>query len=163
MDRIPHIILYQNAKITLGENVVITSCSSTNPIGVKHKCILAVLNSGAQINIGNNTGITGASICCSTQVDIGSNVYIGSGVGIWDTDFHPINWKEREKRPNDGKSLPIKIGDNVFIGANSIILKGVTIDDGAVIGAGSVVSRNVGSNEIVAGNPAKKIKKIIYE
>ena len=107
--------------------------------------------------------MTGVSICSATRIDIGANVYIGGGVSIWDTDFHPIKWSERERNPSDGLSLPIRIGNNVFIGANSIILKGVQIGDGAVIGAGSVVSKNVGCNEVYAGNPAVKIKQLDNE
>jgi acetyltransferase-like isoleucine patch superfamily enzyme len=80
---------------------------------------------------------------------------------IWDTDFHPIQFEER--RANDITkitSAPIEIADDVFIGANSIILKGVSIGSRAVIGAGSVVTKNIPDDEVWAGNPARFIKKI---
>ena len=93
---------------------------------------------------------------------IGDNTIIGSGCLITDTDSHPILAAERNLPgwPNYTKSKPIVIGKNVFIGARSIVLKGVTIGDGAVVGAGSVVTKDVPANTIVAGNPAKVIKTI---
>lgn len=81
---------------------------------------------------------------------------------ILDTDFHSLDWRDRadgtdiQKR----KIKPVVIGDYVFIGMNSIILKGTTIGEKSVIGAGSVVSSNIPASEIWAGNPARFIKKI---
>ena len=77
--------------------------------------------------------ITSASTVC-----IGSNVLLGSGVRIFDTDFHPISANDRKKGILDCiKTAPVKIEDNVFIGTDTIILKGVTIGPNSVIGAGS--------------------------
>lgn len=100
--------------------------------------------------------ITSASTVC-----IGSNVLLGSGVRIFDTDFHPISANDRKKGILDCiKTAPVKIEDNVFIETDTIILKGVTIGPNSVIGAGSVVTTNVPSNEIWAGNPAHKSKEV---
>lgn len=100
--------------------------------------------------------ITSASTVC-----IGSNVLLGSGVRIFDTDFHPISANDRKKGILDCiKTAPVKIEDNVFIETDTIILKGVTIGPNSVIGAGSVVTTNVPSNEIWAGNPAHKLKEV---
>ena len=85
---------------------------------------------------------------------------IGSGCIITDTDSHPIRWQDRLDNPNSTVSKPIVIEDNVFIGARSIILKGVTIGFGSVVGAGSVVSKDVPKNVIVCGNPAKIVKHL---
>ena len=82
---------------------------------------------------------------------------------IYDTDFHPIQSRFRVgKERDDSKTVskPVIIGDNVFIGAEAIILKGSSIGENAVIGAGSVLSGNVPSNEIWAGNPARFVKTI---
>lgn len=92
---------------------------------------------------------------------IGSNVLLGSGVRIFDTDFHSISANDRKKGILDCiKTAPVKIEDNVFIGTDTIILKGVTIGPNSVIGAGGVVTTNVPSNEIWAGNPAHKLKEV---
>lgn len=74
--------------------------------------------------------------------------------------FHPIDYRLRRKGLDGTKSASIVIGDDVFVGANNIILKGVNIGDRAIIGAGSVVTKNIPSDEIWAGNPIKKIKSI---
>ena len=86
---------------------------------------------------------------------------IGSGCLITDTDSHPLNWEDRlHNDDSKTKSKPIIIEDNVFIGARSIVLKGVTIGRGSVIGAGSVVIHSVPSNVVACGNPARVIKKL---
>ena len=87
---------------------------------------------------------------------------IGGGCRIFDTDFHPIEATRRAdpKTVNEGKSAPVIIEDNVFIGTNCIIGKGVHIGHGAVVAAGSVVARSIPANEIWGGNPARFLKKI---
>lgn len=90
---------------------------------------------------------------------LGNNVLVGGGVQIFDNDFHPINYRERQEAEKI-KTNPVIVEDNVFIGANSIILKGVRIGKGSVIGAGSVVTKNVPANEVWAGNPARYVKTI---
>jgi len=92
----------------------------------------------------------------SAKVIIGSNVMFGPGVQIY-TSNHPKNFLER-RQVEDAK--PITIGNDCWIGGNSIILPGITIGDNCIIGAGSVVTKNVSNNSLVAGNPAKKIKEL---
>ena len=80
-----------------------------------------------------------------------------------DSNFHSINWIERQNPELDkqnAKSEEINIGNNVFIGARSIICKGVNIGDRSIVAAGSVVVRSIPANEIWGGNPAKFIKKL---
>ena len=81
---------------------------------------------------------------------------------IWDTDFHAIEYNDRCKNVNI-KSAPIFIKEGAFIGACSIILKGVTIGKHSVIGAGSVVTKNIPDNEIWGGNPARFIKNWMFK
>lgn len=93
------------------------------------------------------------SITAYDYVYIGNNVMLGADVKIWDTDFHPID-AECRNRGAEGKCKPVFISNNAFVGACSIILKGVTIGENSVIDAGSVVTKDVPPNQIWAGNPA---------
>ena len=148
--------------ITIGDNAIINSASWANPIGAGSRCYLKTFPTG-RITIGNHCGISNCAIVSETEVHIGHGVRIGSGVKIYDTDFHPIQSRFRVgKERDDSKTVskPVIIGDNVFIGAEAIILKGSSIGENAVIGAGSVLSGNVPSNEIWAGNPARFVKTI---
>jgi len=102
--------------------------------------------------------LTGSVIVAEDHVSVGNRVLIGANVTITDTDFHPLDPQERQEDINAGRSAPITIGDDVFIGMNSLILKGVAIGDGSVVGAGSVITQDVPAHTIVAGNPASVIR-----
>lgn len=146
------------AAIVIGDNVTINSDESINPTsGVAHTHLVA--GRGAKITIGNNVGMSQVSITAYKDVTIEDNVLLGSGVKIWDTDFHPINYDSRIA-DNPGNSLPVHICEGAFIGACAIILKGVTVGKHSIVGAGSVVTKDIPDNEVWAGNPAKFIKKI---
>ena len=123
------------------------------------------VNKGAELTIGDNSGISNTALHCYNNITIGNFVNIGAGTIIFDTNFHSTEWKKREDRHEDSinaKTLPIRIGDHVFIGARCIINKGVEIGNKSMIAAGSVVTKNVPAGEIWGGNPAKFIKKIDY-
>lgn len=127
--------------------------------GITKQCSVYV-GSNAKVIIGDNTGLSGVSIFCKNDIKIGEHCNIGCNAFIWDTDFHPLNYSDRRKNIEDKIiSKPIVIGNDVFIGANCIILKGVTIGDRAIVGAGSVVTANIPADEIWGGNPAKFIRK----
>ena len=147
-----------SGKIKLGKNVKLSSGRRSNPLGGETKLSL-IASKNAKLTIGNNCGISNSVILCTNSIIIEDNVLIGNGCKIYDTDFHPINPMDRI---NNAKpvSKPVLIKRNAFIGAHSIILKGVTIGENSVIGAGSVVTKNIPDNEIWAGNPAKLIGKI---
>lgn len=105
----------------------------------------------ANINIGKGTSIGRRSeIMCKEKIDIGENCAISWDVTIMDCDYHKMDGIEKIK--------PIKIGNHVWIGMNCKILKGVTIGDGAIIAANSLVVKDVPSKTIVGGIPAKVIK-----
>jgi acetyltransferase-like isoleucine patch superfamily enzyme len=146
------------ARIALGNAVKIFSRFDSNPAGLPHPTILAALAEDSAILIGEQTGISGASIVARSAVTIGKRVLIGAGACIWDTDFHPVDPNQRQEHPTrEARSAPVWIDQDVFIGARAIILKGVTIGRGAVIGAGAVVTRDVAPCQVVAGNPATAV------
>ncbi|WP_354041657.1 acyltransferase [Devosia sp. UYZn731] len=112
-----------------------------------------VVDKGATLRIGSGFANNFSSIACFESITIGNNVAIAEGVVIRDSDSHEILGGSR------GQTLPIIIGDNVWIGTNAIVLKGVNIGDGAIVAAGSVVTKNVAPRTLVAGVPAKAIRQ----
>ncbi len=144
--------------IVIGDYVTINSSENVNPTsGVNHTHLRA--EGKGKIEIGNHVGISHVTITAFFSVKIEDNVLIGSGVKIWDTDFHPIEYDGRMKSESV-KVAPVLIKEGAFIGACSIILKGVTVGKHSVVGAGSVVTKDIPDNEVWAGNPAKFIRKV---
>lgn len=152
------LIVVNRGKCFFGDKLKFNSTIYSNFVGLYKPCTIEIAP-GAKLKIDDFSGFSGVSIFCSKEIIIGKYLYCGGNVSIWDTDFHPIDFNERRKCNNeDANKESITIGDDVFIGANSIILKGVSIGDRVIIGAGSVVTKNIPDDEIWAGNPAKKIK-----
>lgn len=146
--------------LIIKKGVTINSCFKANPVGSQTFTSLVVMNGGILI-LEEGSGISNSSIYCVKSIRIGKNVFIGADCKIFDTDFHSLYLSERISGSDQGmKSAPIVIEDGVFIGAASIILKGVHIGRESIIGAGSVVTTNVPPFEVWAGNPAKFIKKL---
>jgi len=121
------------------------------------------------IEIGDYCYIANASLVCSHKITIGSRVFIAGGVTIVDSDFHPSDPLERlmdiialspsgnrENRPKI-EAVEVIIEDDVCIGLNATILKGIRIGKGAVIYPGSLVVKDVSAGQRVSGNPAKPI------
>lgn len=146
--------------IQIGDHCTLRSARRSNPIAPNHPVVLSTRTADATIEIGSNFGITGGSIVAQTRVTIGDRVLVGANCLIIDTDFHSIETEGRRDDPKISRSAPIEIGDDVFIGANTTILKGTIIGSGAVIGAGSVVSRDIPSMVVAAGNPAKQVRRL---
>lgn len=113
-------------------------------------CRVGVLK-GATLSLGNGYMNFDSKIYCYNNIKIGNGVYISEGVTIIDSDVHSLNEKKN--------SEPIVIGDNVWIGINATILKGITIGDGAVIAAGSVVTKDIPPKSLVGGVPAKVLRE----
>ncbi|GBO51698.1 acetyltransferase, CYSE/LACA/LPXA/NODL family [Pseudanabaena sp. lw0831] len=126
----------------------------------------------ATIAIGKRVFMNGYLIAAQS-IEIGDDVLISWGVTIVDHNSHAIsfsersqdvvNWRLGKKDWTNVKIAPIKISNKVWIGFNSIILKGVTIGEGAIVGAGSVVTKDVPAWTIVAGNPARVIREILED
>lgn len=154
------IMLRGKGKIIIGNYVRINSCRDANPIGGDIKTILFVKENG-KLTVGNNTGISNTAIFCQSEIAIGENVFIGNSCKIYDSDFHSLDYEDRiTGRDKNIGSKPIIIEDGVFIGAHSIVLKGVTIGSKSIVGAGSVVTKDIPAGEIWAGNPARRINKV---
>ena len=148
-------------RITIGDNCTIASAEDVNPTAGGHATHL-VAGSDGRLVIGNNVGMSYVYIVAYKEVVIEDNVMIGADVKIWDNDFHPLDYEARIRGENP-EPKPIRIQEGAFIGACSIILKGVTIGKRSVIGAGSVVTKDIPDGEVWAGNPAVFIKKIIKD
>lgn len=159
----PIIQKHRQSEMIFGNNMQLRSTTQSNPLGPYHPVILCTWQPKASLIVGDHFAMTGGSLCASESIQIGDHVTIGANVIIADTDFHPINPITRQNHPNAGDANPVKIGRNVFIGTNSIILKGIEIGENSVIGAGSVVTNNVPPGVIAAGNPARIIKAVEYE
>lgn len=158
---IPYVMVARGGTFSIGKNFAMNNGIKGNPIGCYERCTFFV-DRGAVLTIGDNVGMSQAALICHKSIFIGNNVKIGGGVCIYDTDFHsldPVIRRSSEDLKNRAEK-PVVIGNDVFIGAKSIILKGVTIGENSVIGAGSVVTKSVPANQIWAGNPAKFIKNI---
>jgi acetyltransferase-like isoleucine patch superfamily enzyme len=158
---VPSIRPKPNGRIRLGRNVKLLSYARSNPLTLTQPCCLSLLEAGALIEIGAETFCSGVVICAAQSVTIGERVLIGANVRIVDTDFHPLSPEMRRIDPNQGaKCKPIVIGNDVFIGAHAILLKGTVLGDGCVVGAGAVVSGEFPPRSIVVGNPAQTIRTL---
>lgn len=153
----PGINRTSGSDISLGEKVTLCNSGVANPLAEGGRCRLATVAPGAKIVLEDRVGVSSSIICAAKSVVIGSGTIVGGGSLIFDTDFHQKTsggvWGTNPK----SVSKPIKIGRNCFIGARAMILKGVTIGDHAVVGAGSVVTKDVEAYAIVGGNPASVI------
>jgi acetyltransferase-like isoleucine patch superfamily enzyme len=158
----PIISLARQSEIVIGENCIICSDPTMTALGVGQPAVLRTLWPGAIISIGSNTGISGGAICAAIHIEIGNECLLGANIIIADTDFHALNPIRRRynNNPLEISAKPIIIKNNVFIGAGSIILKGVTIGKNSVVGAASVVTKDVPPDAIVAGNPAKLLRRL---
>lgn len=135
----PKIYRHKESGIKIGNRFENRNWWWSNPLGVNHPTIICTWSKNAEILIGDDVGISGGSIVASNKIEIGAGTLIGANTTIIDTDFHPVKGKSRRYKKKAVKSAAIKIGKNVFIGMNCIILKGVNIPDNATIPAGAVV------------------------
>jgi acetyltransferase-like isoleucine patch superfamily enzyme len=142
-------------------------------------CKVLFESGGGEVIIGNRVHIGSSTIICRTKIEFKDNIFVAWGTCFYDHNSHSIDYREREnditqqlqdyrsgkifienKKWDVVESKPIMISSNAWIGMNCIILKGVTIGEGAIVGAGSVVTKDVPAWTIVGGNPARVIKEI---
>lgn len=158
----PIVTREKGATIVIGARAVLSSTSKTTALGVRGPVILRCLTSEAMINIGEDTGLSGTVICAAASVKIGRRCLVGADCMIFDTDFHnlePDNRRySRPDWPNISKGVLIE--DDVFIGARSIVSKGVRIGRGSIIAAGSIVTKDVPDYSVYGGAPATLLRMI---
>jgi acetyltransferase-like isoleucine patch superfamily enzyme len=157
---IPMIQKHRRSEMHFGPGLGLRSASRSNPLSPSHAVMLCTWQAGAVLQIGAHFGMTGGTICAAEKITIGNNVAVGANCTIIDTDFHPLDPAYRMLHPQDAVTAPISIEDDVFIGMNCIVLKGVTIGHSSVIGAGSVVTKNIPARSVAAGNPAKVLRSL---
>jgi len=142
-------VVYKQGSIHIGSRLRLISTIAVTE--------LAATN-GGRLEIGESVFINyGCSISANQQVRIGDRCSIGTHCIIMDNDFHQVNPERRQERP---PSAPIVLEENVWLGARAIVLKGVTIGRNSVIGAGSVVTRDVPPRCLAAGVPARVIRTL---
>ncbi|MEW6285003.1 MAG: acyltransferase [Chloroflexota bacterium] len=156
---LPVIQKHRQSQMRFGDRLALRSTLRSNPLGANHAVILCTWQAGSLLQIGDDFSMTGGSICASKQIVIGDRVTVGANSIIVDSDFHPLQPDLRLDQPQGGSTSPILIEDDVFIGMNCLILKGVTIGRGSVIGAGSVVTADIPPGVVAAGNPARVLRE----
>lgn len=156
----PLIEISKDATIIIGNNVTLNSDNNGYHINMHSRVKLMADRKGALIEIGNNSRIHGSCIHAYKKISIGKNCLIAANCQIIDGNGHDISFENPENRINTkGSAKEVIIEDNVWIGANTIILPGVKIGYGSVVSALSVITKDVPPLCIVGGNPAKIIKK----
>ena len=154
MEQLPYIV--GTGCISIGDDVCLSGKSSL-AFSSRH-------TDSPTLSIGSGTFIGHAcAITVGRSVTIGCHALIAGGVRISDFDGHPIDAADRRSgktTPSDAV-LPVTIGDDVWIGHGALILKGVQVGDRAIIGARSIVTKDVAADTIVAGNPARVVKSLV--
>ncbi|MGZ8940727.1 MAG: acyltransferase [Limisphaerales bacterium] len=153
----PIISVAPNSNMILGDGTGITSSLRANVIGCFQPSVLRTLAAGAELIMERGSGVSGTVLCASKSIRIGEGTIVGSGAMIIDSDFHAFDEQLGWVDAYESTARSIIIGNYVFIGARAIILKGVTIGDKSIVGAGAVVTRDVPTRHMAVGNPARLI------
>lgn len=156
----PIVQKHRQSLMHFGSNLQLRSWVRSNPLGPNHPVFLCTWSAGAKLEVGDHFAMTGGTICAAESVTIGRHVAVGANCTIIDTDFHPLDSESRRQYPQQANTAPIFIENDVFIGMNSLVLKGVRIGHNSVIGAGSVVTKDIPPCAVVAGNPARVIREL---
>lgn len=156
-----YIKLFPTANVTIGDNLYFSSGWAINALCTNKRGILYATQN-ATITIGDNVGMSSTVLWAHESITIGNHVKIGGNCILMDTDAHNMDYVIRRGQYTDwGISSPIVIEDDVFIGANCIVLKGVTVGARSIIAAGSVVTKSIPADCLAGGNPAKVIRSLL--
>ena len=154
----PLIDIRRGSKLFLGNGVILTSRNRGYHLNIATPVKLFADRDGAEIRIGDETRIAGSCIHAQRSILIGKRCLIAGNCQIVDNNGHDLSFPHVERRlHSEGASAPIVIEDDVWLGANTVVLPGVRIGRGAVIGANSVVSANVPAMVVARGNPAQVV------
>jgi acetyltransferase-like isoleucine patch superfamily enzyme len=156
----PILQLHRAASVQIGARLSLRSWTRSNPLAPNHAVLISARRPDAVLTIGADFSMTGGVIVAEQRITIGDRVMVGANCSIVDTDFHPLDAATRQADPIAGATAPITIEDDVFIGMDSLILKGAHIGAGSVIGARSVVTGRIPAGVIAAGNPAKVLRRL---
>jgi len=156
---VPRVQLRDRGSIRIGRHFTANSHWRFNSLGIFQPVTLKTVRPNATITIGDRVGVSGTTISAADRIVVGNDVLIGTGCIVTDSDAHPLRFSDRLDDTRTA-TAPVIIGDGVFIGARSIILKGVTIGRESIIGAGSVVTRDVPPRVVAAGNPAVVVRTL---
>jgi acetyltransferase-like isoleucine patch superfamily enzyme len=141
---LPFVRRHPEATIRLGDGVTIQNLLSENPAGITHRCSLVAATPRARLIVGDNVGMSGVV-----------------GVSVYDTDHHPIHWEARRRHDQGAiRTAAVRICEDAWIGANATILKGVTIGERSIVAACAVVTSDVPPDCIVAGIPARIVRRL---
>jgi acetyltransferase-like isoleucine patch superfamily enzyme len=139
--------------LALGARCRLRSTFWSNQIGVNRPCGLSTLRRGAVLRIGDDCGFSGTIVAAAQRIEIGNRVRCGANTTITDTDWHTDD-------PRSGGTAPVVIEDDVWLGLNVVVLKGVRIGRNSVVAAGSVVTRDIPANVVAGGVPARVLKPL---
>lgn len=147
------------AQVTIHPGVRIHSGPRVNAFGGHRPAIVWVLP-GGKLTLGAGAGISSSTLVCQRELTVGARVMVGGACEIIDTDFHPLDAHARAAHDASAvRTAAVDLREDAWIGGRVMILKGVTIGAGAIVGAGSVVTRSVPAGEVWAGNPARPVRQ----
>ncbi len=154
------LMMFADSRVVIGDDLHMVSSPDRSGITLFSRCSFTTYP-GGEIRIGNRVGLNGTTITSKKQVQIGDGTMIAPNVIIVDSDFH-AQWPPDARLISSTADIdrPVAIGANVWIGMNSVILKGTTIGDNSIIGASSLVSGDIPPNVVAGGNPARVLRPL---
>jgi acetyltransferase-like isoleucine patch superfamily enzyme len=151
---------HRTASIRIGDHCRILSGFAGNPVGGGSRMAIWV-GPGGRLDLGHRVGLSNSTIVCMRAVSIEDEALVGGGSQVFDTDFHSLDPEERTRAAHPrARTAPVTIGRRAFVGGHAILLKGSTVGEGAVLGAGSVLRSRVPDGQVWAGNPARFLRRL---
>jgi len=150
---LPILQIYRGSKVTIGDYLELRSNPSSNPLSPFHPVVISTRSAESVLKIGDHFSMTGGSLVAEEKIIIGDGVMVGANSLIMDTDFHQLIKSKKLTKP-------ICIEDEVFLGTQTLVLKGTTIGKKSVVGAGSTVSGSFSGKSLIIGNSAKMLKRL---